>query len=329
MSRETDLQNFLDQNGWGNAKRILLAADASLRTYERLIMRDESAILMNSPLSEHPDQFVLIDEILRSAGVHAPKILVQDLTNGFLILEDFGDGTFTNLLKKGVSEFDLYQKGIDVLIQIQDKVVLPDEGIPLYSFERMMNGVMMLPNWFGKVLPSELPETAKTEFKAIWNALLENLKGLPNTLVLLDYHADNLMITPEGDCGVLDFQDACIGPIGYDLMSLLEDERRDVSAAVRKKLIEYYFQKRPAMDTSTIRASFPIIAMQRHTRVIGIFVRLFLRDKKEKYLKMIPFVWELVERHLEEPVFQDYKNWLNRYIPKEIRHSVLNAKDLK
>ena len=327
MSRETDLQDFLVKNGWGNAERISLLADASLRTYDRLKMGNKTAILMNSPLSERPDQFVLIDELLRKAGVHAPKILARDLKSGFLILEDFGNDTFTNLLKKGVSEFDLYKQGIDALIQIQEGVSLPEDGIPVYSFERMINGVMMLPNWFGKALPDGLSEQAKGEFKEIWQDLIQKLEGLPQTLVLLDYHADNLMITPAGDCGILDFQDACIGPVGYDLMSLLEDERRDVSPDVREKLIEYYFNKRPKMNTPTIRETLSIVAMQRHTRVIGIFVRLFLRDKKEKYLKMIPFVWELTERHLNEPIFQAYKNWINRYIPEKIRHLVLTSED--
>lgn len=328
MSRESDLSFFLDQNGWGSADRIPLASDASARTYKRLVKEKETAILMNSPLSERPDQFVLIDELLRNTGVHAPKILAQDLTNGFLILEDFGNDTFTNLLKKGVSEFDIYQKGINTLIQIQKNIVLPADGIPVYSFERMMNGVMMLPNWFGKyVLPDGLTEAAVAEFRNIWETLIHKLDGTPNTLVLLDYHADNLMITPAGDCGVLDFQDACIGPVGYDLMSLLEDERRDVSESVRDSLIEHYFKSIPDLDTPAVRESLSIIAMQRHTRVVGIFMRLFLRDKKDKYPKMIPFVWELIRRHLDEPVFKDYKNWINRYIPEEVCNSVLNIKD--
>jgi len=328
MSRETDLQEFLNKNGWGTAERIPLVADASLRTYDRLKMGKQTAILMNSPLSERPEQFVLIDEMLRRTGAHAPKILAQDLTNGFLILEDFGNDTFTNLLNKGESEFNLYQKGIETLIRIQDKVVLPDSGIPLYSFERLMNEVMLLPNWFGKALPGGLSDTAIAEFKEIWEELIRKLEGLPNTLVLLDYHADNLMITLGGDCGILDFQDARIGPVGYDLMSLLEDERRDVSPNVRKELIELYFKKRPTVDTPLVRESLPIITMQRHTKVIGIFVRLFLRDKKEKYLKMIPLVWELTERHLDEPIFSAYKNWIQKYIPEKVRHTPLTIEDL-
>ncbi|MDY6407598.1 MAG: phosphotransferase [Pseudomonadota bacterium] len=327
MLRNEALKNFLNATGWSTAQHISLASDASARTYERLVMGNKTAILMNSPLSEKPEQFVFIDEVLKKAGIHSPDILAQDLNNGFLILEDFGNNTFTALLNQGVAEFDLYQKGIDTLIQMQDRVVLP-HGIPLYSHERLMNGVMMLPQWFGKhALENGLSEEAIAEFRDIWQDILSKLEGLPQTLVLLDYHADNLMITPNGDCGVLDFQDACIGPLGYDLMSLLEDERRDVSPAVRNRLIEHYFNCRKVVDTPAVRASLPIVAMQRHTRVIGIFARLFLRDSKEKYLRMIPFVWELIHRHLNESVFQNYKNWIDRYIPERVRTTILTAKD--
>ena len=325
MTREETLNNFLKQQKWDQAERVVLAADASARTYDRLIKGSQTAILMNSPLSERPDLFILIDKLLKKTGVHVPNILAADMENGFLLLEDFGDNTFTRLLNSGIAELDLYRKGIDALIQIQNNVQLPPEGIAEYTANRLMNGVLLLPNWFGKyAVPSGISDKAKQEFIDIWTPLIQKITTLPQNIVLLDYHADNLMITPAGDCGILDFQDACIGPVTYDLMSLLEDERRDVPAPVRQNLIEHYFAGCPTYDTPLVRETLSLVAMQRHTRVIGIFMRLFLRDKKEKYLKMIPFVWELVERHLNEPIFTDYKNWLDRYIPVTIRHTVFN-----
>ena len=146
---------------------------------------------------------------------------------------------------------------------------------------------------------------------------------------MLDYHADNLMMTKAGDCGVLDFQDARLGPVTYDLMSLLEDERRDVSADVRQTLLKEYFRLRPEVDTPAVRAALPLTAMQRHTKVVGIFMRLFQRDRKEKYLSMIPLVWELIERHLDEPVFADYKTWLDTYVPQKYRYTVYQPKEEK
>ena len=322
MTRAELLFSFLEQNHWETAKRIPLASDASSRTYERLIMGEKQAILMNSPLSERPDQFAYIDKLLRQAGIHAPEIMAFDAENGFMLLEDFGDQTFTRLLQQGADELDLYRQGIDTLIRLQQKINLPIKGVDLYSFERLMREVLLLPNWFGKYVVGGLSDQAVAEFTEIWKHLIQPLTDLPQSLVLLDYHADNLMITPGGDCGVLDFQDARIGPAIYDLMSLLEDERRDVSAEVRNNLIAHYFAARPEIDTPFVRECLPVMAMQRHTKVIGIFVRLYMRDKKEKYLKMIPLVWELTERHLSNPVFADYRKWLNTYIPKNLRHSV-------
>ena len=328
MTREKLLQQFLDKNGWGNAHRKALASDASLRTYDRLTQNSESAILMNSPLSENPDKFVFFDELLAKTGIRVPKILSKDMDNGFILLEDFGDNTFTKLLNGNADEYTLYKMGVDTLIKLQKNIVIPSEGIETYTDKQMLNGVMLLPNWFGKyALPKGLPEQAVQSFRTIWEKLIEKIESSPKTLVLLDYHVDNLMITKENECGVLDFQDARLGPIGYDLMSLLEDERRDVSKETRKNLIDYYFKQMPQWDTPEIRKTLPIVAMQRHTRVIGLFVRLFLRDRKEKYLKMIPFIWELTERNLNNPIFRDYKDWLDAYIPSEFRTKNLKTED--
>ena len=330
MTREEALNDFLSKHGWGEARRFPLPSDASGRTYERLKRGRNTAIVMNSPLDEKPDRFVLIDDILRVAGVHAPAILGQDLKNGFLLLEDFGEDTFTKLLAHGVDEYSLYRVGVDTLIRIQNCVKIPAGKIEPYTPQKMLNEVMMMPNWYGKyALPNGLSENAVSDFRSIWSNLVALLDGLPQTLVLQDYHVDNLMITLKGDCGVLDFQDARTGPVIYDLMSLLEDERRDVSASVRARLLDDYFKARPEADTPAVRQALPVMAMQRHTRVVGIFMRLFQRDKKDKYLGMIPFVWTLIERHLDEPVFAPYRDWVNRYIPVEIRHKVFRAEDFK
>ena len=328
MTREELLQHFLDKNGWGNAHHKPLASDASFRTYDRLTQNGKSAIFMNSPLSENPDKFVFFDELLAKSGIRVPKILAKDMDNGFILLEDFGDNTFTKLLKEDTDEYVLYKMGVDTLIKLQKNIVIPTEGIETYTDEQMLNGVMLLPNWFGKyVLPKGLPEQAVQSFKTIWEKLIKKIESSPKTLTLLDYHVDNLMITKENECGVLDFQDARLGPIGYDLMSLLEDERRDVSKETRENLTDYYFKQMPEWNTPDIRETLPIVAMQRHTRVIGLFVRLFLRDKKEKYLKMIPFIWELTERNLNNPLFKDYKDWLDTYIPPAFRKKNLTQED--
>ena len=328
MDREQALEIFLKEAGWASADKIPLAGDASARSYCRLHKGNDRAILMNSPLSEKPDQFVFIDRLLDKTGIRVPRILAEDLQNGFLLLEDFGNNTFTRLLATGSDELTLYRSGIDTLIRLHKNIVLPTTGLTTYSSDLMLGGVMLLANWYGKyAVPGGLSDTAVSEFRALWSDLIKPLESLPQTLVLLDYHVDNLMMTPDGACGVLDFQDARIGPITYDLVSLLEDERRDVSAATRNELTKYYFTKCPEWNTPPVRRTIPIVALQRHTRVIGVFTRLFLRDKKEKYLELIPFVWGLIERHLDNPLFHDYKAWLDRYIPANLRHTPLKPED--
>ena len=328
MDRDQALDIFLEKANWNTADKIPLAGDASSRTYTRLHKGNESAILMNSPLSERPDQFVFIDRLLEQTGIRVPKILADDLENGFLLLEDFGDNTFTRLLAQGKDELTLYKAGIDTLTNLHKNVVLPPEGISVYSSDRLLNGVMLFANWYGKyAVPGGLSEATISEFRTLWSDLAKRMEQLPQTLVLMDYHADNLMITPDGVCGVLDFQDARIGPLTYDLVSLLEDERRDVSPTVRKELTDYYFRQCPEWDTPLVRDTLSLVALQRHTRVIGVFVRLFLRDRKEKYLDMIPLIWRQIESHLDEALFKDYRDWLDRYIPAEIRHTPLKPED--
>lgn len=326
MTRTELLHRFLAQNGLDTAERIALASDASARTYDRLKQNGKSYILMNAPPSENPAQFVFITELLEQAGVHPPHIFAKDLENGFLLLEDFGDNTFSRLLAQGTNELDLYRQGVQTLITLQQNIRIPDSGVPIYDAKRMLNGALFLPNWFGKyAVPGGLDDRAIKAFTQIWQPWTKRLAKLPQSLVLLDYHADNLMITPTGECGVLDYQDACVGPATYDLISLLEDERRDVSESVRQELIEDYFTGRPDIDTPEMRETLALVAMQRHTRVIGIFMRLYQRDGKSKYLNMIPFVWELVERHLNEPMFTPYREWIETHIPAHVRHTVFQG----
>ena len=161
-----------------------------------------------------------------------------------------------------------------------------------------------------------------SEFEEIWKELYEKIKKVPNTLVLLDYHVDNLMITKSGDCGLLDFQDARFGPVTYDLASLLEDARREVKQEIQDEMLELYFNELPDFNTKEFKEAYPLMAVQRHTKVIGIFVRLFVRDNKNRYLKHIPFVWSLLEKHLDNPLLLRYKNWLDKHFPHDIRSKV-------
>lgn len=320
MERDELLQNFLKKCGWEDAERCLLARDASFRWYDRLTDGEKSMVLMNAPIpQENPAQFVFVDEILERIGAKVPHIHHRDLDNGFLLLEDFGDDTFTRLIARGEDEMSLYRQAVDALIHIQ-KNIHESHGLKEYDFDLMFFEASLLPLWYIKyVVGKDVDEEGMNEFKSIWQELYKIMRSVPDTLVLLDYHVDNLMITKDNQCGLLDFQDARYGPVTYDLASLLEDARRLVPENIQSEMLRYYFEELPQFDTEEFRQSYPIMAVQRHTKVIGIFVRLFVRDHKDRYLKFIPFVWSLLEKHLDNPLLERYKKWLDTYVPKEIR----------
>lgn len=330
MSREELLTVFLKNAGWHDAKKNLLAHDASFRWYDRLERENETCVLMNAPIpQENPAQFVFVDEILEGIQIKVPHIFHKDLENGFLLLEDFGDDTFTRLIAKGHNEKELYTKAINSLIDIQKKI-RKNPGLKEYDLDLILFEASLLPLWYVKyVVGKELSEKAMNDFRAIWTKIYDLINQVPKTLVLLDYHVDNLMITKDQQCGLLDFQDARYGPVTYDLVSLLEDARRPVSEEIQTEMLSLYFSKLPGFNTEAFKLSYPLMAVQRHSKVIGIFVRLFVRDHKERYLKHIPFVWSLLEKHLNNPLLADYKMWLDTYVPQDIRHEVPFSKGKK
>ena len=318
------LDLFLRNAGWHTAEKSLLAHDASFRWYDRLEKTTgETMVLMNAPIPmENPAQFVFVDELLENIGLKVPHIFHRDLNNGFLLLEDFGDDTFTKLIQKGYDEQTLYTKAVDALIHLQ-KNFKENKGLKVYDWDLMFFEASLLPLWYIKhVVKKELTSEDMQEFEAIWKKLYQKITQVPNTLVLLDYHVDNLMITKSGDCGLLDFQDARFGPVTYDLVSLLEDARRPVPQPIQKAMLQHYFDALPQYNTPEFKEAYPLMAVQRHTKVIGIFVRLFARDHKNRYLKHIPFVWSLLEKHLNNPLLADYKNWLDKHVPLEIRRQI-------
>ncbi len=321
VSETTPLDVFLKNSGWHMAKKSLLAHDASFRWYDRLEKESgETMVLMNAPVGkENPAQFVFVDELLENIGLKVPHIFHRDLENGFLLLEDFGDDTFTKLIYKGHDEKDLYKQALYSLIHLQ-KNFSSNKGLREYDWDLMFFEVSLLPLWYIKyVVKKDLSEQDMKEFEEIWQEIYQKINQVPNTLVLLDYHVDNLMITKKGECGLLDFQDARFGPVTYDLASLLEDARREVSSDIQEEMLDLYFKELPEFDTPEFKESYPLMAVQRHTKVIGIFVRLFVRDGKNRYLKHIPFVWTLLEKHLNNPLLIKYKKWLDTHIPQEIR----------
>lgn len=322
MTRDEKRQIFLNKNGWGQAERVLLAADASFRHYDRLTQNGQTIILMDAPEPENPKQFVMIDELLIQANLSVPKVYATDYDNGFVLLEDFGDDTFTRLITNGHNESDLYYQATNALVQLQKNIQSDLSQLPIYNEDKMLEEVSLLPLWFVKyVVGINLSSKEINEFTQIWQKIIQKIQKVPKTLVLLDYHIDNIMITKGGKCGFLDFQDARFGPVFYDLISLIEDARHPVSPKIQQQAIEYFLKAFPQY-CDFYHQTAPLIAAQRHTKVIGIFIRLCVRDGKDRYLKFIPFVWTLLEKHLNHPDLADLKIWLDKYVPTHLRQSV-------
>lgn len=319
-------QGFLAKAGWGDVPRRPLAGDASFRRYDRLAGNGRRAVLMDAP-PPHEDvrPFLAVARLLRKLELSAPEILAEDVEAGLLLLEDFGDRTYTRLLADGGDEAALYRLAVDVLIALHRRFEPAlGAGIPPYDEARLLNEAALLVDWYLPAVSGRpTPQDLRAEYLAMWRALLPLANAVPATLVLRDYHVDNLMLL-EGRsglaaCGLLDFQDAVIGSPAYDLVSLLEDARRDVSPGLASGLSEHYLAEFPALDRGVFTTAAAVLAAQRNCKILGIFTRLCVRDRKPQYLVHTPRLWRLVDRDVSHPALAPLRHWLDRHIPAELR----------
>lgn len=321
--REGVIEAFLARHGWGSARRGRLAGDASFRHYDRIAEGERRAVLMDAPPpKEDVRPFVAIARHLQALGYSAPRLLAVDEEAGLLLLEDFGDATYTRLLAGGADEEALYQLAVDVLADLHGRDGAIPAGLPPYDDQRLLAEASLLVDWYVPAVAQPLSAAARAEYEAIWQGLFPLARAVPETLVLRDFHVDNLMLLDRpglAACGLLDFQDAVAGPVTYDLMSLLEDARRDIDAELIARMRERYLAAFPNLDRDAFAASWAVLAAQRHAKVIGIFTRLCRRDGKPHYLVHIPRVWRLLEQALAHPALHPLASWLDRHVPRERR----------
>jgi aminoglycoside/choline kinase family phosphotransferase len=319
--RAVEIAAFLAAAGWRHAERRPLAGDASFRRYERVTLDGKRAVLMDAPPpQEDVRPFLTVAAMLHRLDLSAPAILARDEAAGLLLLEDLGDGTYTRLLAEGADETALYALAIDVLIHLQRRFDPLTAGLPPYDETRLLNEAALLVDWFfPAAAEAPVASGARDDYLAAWRRVLPVAMGAAPTLVLRDYHVDNLLLLPERQavaaCGLLDFQDAVIGPASYDLVSLLEDARRDVSPALAATMMERYLAGFPGIDRARFMASYAVLGAQRNCKIVGIFTRLWKRDGKPQYLQHIPRVWRLIEHDLRHPALAPVADWLARHIP--------------
>jgi len=332
--RDALITGFLDRAGWGAAARGPLAGDASFRRYDRLMAGEDRAVLMDAPPpQEDVRPFAMIARHLDRLGLSAPQILAEDTAAGLLLLEDLGDDTYTRVLAApdGPGEEALYALAVDVLIDLhkRDRTDALPEGLPAYDEAKLLDEALLLTDWYmPAILGRETPAEIRDGYEESWRRVLAPAMAAPPHLVLRDYHVDNLIWLPDRDgvarCGLLDFQDAVAGHAAYDLMSLIEDARRDIAPDLHGRMLARYRNAFPALMQdngawAAFERDFAVLAAQRHAKVIGIFTRLWRRDAKPDYLVHIPRVWRLLERALAHPALAPVAEWFAANLAPEHR----------
>ena len=321
--------DFLTASGWAGAQRRMLAGDASFRKYERVTLGEKRAVLMDAP----PDKediapFCAVGRYLETLGLSAPHIIAQDNVHGFLLLEDLGDNLVSRVLQgkhdfsQDVSEMEIYIAAAEVLVELhRTREGLPSWLMP-YDREVYLREVSLLPDWFMPLVAPKQQANLRVEFMALWEDILSAHPLGGGHLVLRDYHADNLLWLPERQgvkkCGLLDFQDALAGSAAYDMVSYLEDARRDVDEATVQEVLKFYLTQ-TRQDAKRFMNDYAILGAQRNCKIIGIFCRLAARDGKENYLSYLPRVWKHLERDLEHIALKPLKEWLTRHVAKHSR----------
>jgi len=310
--RDTLLWAFLEKNALVDAKREPLAGDASARRYERIRANDKSVILMDAPPPEDVSSFVAIAGALKERGYSAPEIYAGNTEQGFLLLEDLGDDLFARLFESDTPEEALYRLAVDFLINLA-KSPTPT-FLPEFSDAYVMKQNEMFLDFY---VPEKLGEPLATGpreiYMGIWQSLLPRMRVEPDVMLLRDFHSENLIYLKDREglkaLGLLDFQDALKGPAAYDLVSLLQDARRDVDEAMAEELIYHYLDK-TGVDEAEFRESYAILGAHRALRILGIFVRLAKVDGKERYLDMIPRMQKHLMGNLAHPGLTALRNWL-------------------
>jgi N-acetylmuramate 1-kinase len=355
----SDQRAFLKSVVWGDAEIAPLPGDASTRRYARLRDGPRRAMLMDQPQTAesavappHADEaarralgynavarlagadcrrFAAVSNYLSARGLSAPKILAADYAQGLMVIEDLGDDLFTEVVN-GTNGEKLYGAAVEILAKLHTEAapkVMPGD-IPLFVYDEIAliaETDLMLEWFFPLALGRPANETEYKEHRTLWKAALDAVRGGDIVFVHRDYHAQNLLWLPEREglarVGLIDFQDAVAGSRAYDLISLVEDARRDVPPALAESATRHYLETAKAfgvaVDEERFRAEMAVMAAQRNTKIVGIFARLFLRDGKRRYLGYLPRVWGHLEQDLCHPLLADLKLWYDRVLPKAKR----------
>jgi hypothetical protein len=321
MSREAVIAEFLAAAGWGDATRAPLAGDASPRRYERLTVGAATAVLMDAPPDRgiDPRPFLSMTGWLRGLGLSAPEILAADRDRGLILLEDLGDDLFSRVCARAPeAEPELYAAATDLLARLHAEPapdVIDGWEPPPYDRAFLEFEARILTDWY---LPAEDRAERDAELTALIGSLAAPVLAAPPVAVLRDYHAENLVWLPGrtglARVGLLDYQDMRRGHPAYDLVSLLEDARRDVAPELRAAMTARYLDRSGA-DPQAFAYAAQFLSAQRNIKILGLFARLARRDGKPGYLALLPRVWDHLMRDLAHPELAALRAWVGAHVP--------------
>jgi len=315
---------FLARHGWGGADIRPLAGDASFRRYFRVVQPGRQSVLMDAPPpNENPRPFLAVAEHLLSLGFSAPRPLGVDLDHGLVLLEDFGDARMREVVDAAPeSESRIYGQAVDLLVALHKHPAA--KGLRAYDRAELQREAGLLTDWF---CPAAGLSADVDGYRAAWDAAIDPFLrgGHAPVTVLRDYHAENIMLLEAhhgvSGLGLLDFQDALAGHPAYDLVSLLQDARRDVLPDLEAAMIaRYRAAAKPGADFDT---AYALLGAQRNAKIIGIFTRLWKRDGKPRYLSFLPRVWTYLERDLAHPALKPVSDWFAANVPAKARWTAL------
>ncbi len=327
-TREDEIAAFLAANGLSDALREPLAGDASARRYERLRKADGGTLILVDTPAPADDlvPFIAIGTELAGIGLSVPTVIASDVERGLALQDDFGSKTFSCLLADSGDPQHLYELATDALIVLHhgwpedaaERLTLPVYDPALFITQTRLFIDAYVPVALGRSLSAQ----DRSDFDTAWRTVLEPVCASAPSLLLRDYHVDNLMrLDRPGTkaAGLIDFQSAGWGPRAYDLVSLLEDARRDVAPDLAEAMVARYLAAFPNTDAAAFRRAMAVLGAARHTRIVAIFVRLALSQGRRSYLVHLPRVWRLLEAQLAKPELAPVAAWFDRHLPPNAR----------
>jgi aminoglycoside/choline kinase family phosphotransferase len=313
-----------------------ITADASHRKFYRIIVNNKSKVIISAQKEKYKNliAYTSINEFLRKNNILTPKLLRHNYSKGVIVIEDFGSSSFHKILSKKKNKFKTYKQLVDLLLKIQKikpktkikSIIKKEHLVEKYSVKILIKESNLFFDWYlPLVLNKKKALNIKRTSKKILSKIYKKLYYSNSCFVHRDYHVQNLMKVGK-KVGVIDTQDALIGNPTYDLVSLIDDVRIKNSEKLKRQIYDYYLKNANSAykkKNNFFLHDFNILSVQRSLKILGIFSRLFKRDKKNKYLKLIPYVWQTLEARINYSIFSEFKKILDNNIKKEIRKKII------